>query len=245
MAMIEGQLQAYPEHILKHNPLKTVYIVDEISDQTGTHHVYGRASGNRMILVQGSEGSFHHEYFHILDGSDGLAADNVTWTTLNPNGAADYPYKTGDEAAMHDYKCTRTSDYQGFASCYGKYGGPDEDQAEIATALFNTEELQETLIRAIKDPVLLKKIQVVSGCLIDAATGTFLRLLNLDEYKKLSGFNGFEYYPKWTDDKVKGIVFDAAYWNAILKSDAVYQEKYQRALQRKDLPVQTADQVCK
>lgn len=242
--IIEEQLKSYPQQLLQNNPLRNIFIVDELSDESGEHQVYGRAGGNTMTLVQGSEGSFHHEYFHILDGSDGLAADNPKWTALNPNGSADYPFQTGDEAAMHDYKCNRTTDYQGFASCYGKNGGPDEDQAEIATALFNTEELQEIMIRAIKDPVLLKKIQVISGCMIDTATGTFSRLLTLEEYKNLSGFDSFEYYPKWTNTDGKESAFNATYWNSILNANASYSAKYQRALKKKDTPTPTADQIC-
>lgn len=216
-----------PELDLVHkSKFKKIFIVDAIS-----HNIAGSAGTNSMVLTTHNIGSFYHEMFHVLDFMDDLEKnDDTQWITYNPHGLRDYTFSSGYEAAIKDGKC-ETDQPQGFAACYAMQGGPNEDQAVTGEMLWHKENGRTMLIRTKKDPVLLKKVEAITGCTFDQTLGRFSSDMSVQEYKTRSGYTSFEYYAKWFRDAKGNLLYGADFWNKKLDlTDPAYMKSYQDKL---------------
>ncbi|MFA7685942.1 MAG: hypothetical protein WCX95_04040, partial [Candidatus Gracilibacteria bacterium] len=210
-------LKKYPPNIRKRFQNITVYLAIDLKRKgkaTG-----GVASSSDSIIIidlsDGIEWALDHEFFHILDGTDGLENDNPTWAKTNPHGMADYVFKNGEEAIAAGHGTDDITPPEGFARTYGKKGGPDEDQATGGQSLLNPVAASSTMRTAKTDRVLRNKIEIITGCLFDPAEGRFTRQLTRAEYQARSKFQDFQYFAKWSRTKAGTLTMDPSFWNAI------------------------------
>ena len=67
---------------------------------------------------------------------------------------------------------------------------------------------KDFLLRLKTDEVLRNKSMIITWSFFDPIIGKFTRNLNLNDYKNLSWFSGYEYYMKWWNWKI-----DFNFWN--------------------------------
>jgi hypothetical protein len=147
--------------------------------------------------------TWNHEFTHWLDYYFyDLESDNSTWQHAAGTSGLYTTAKTLDD----------TEAVPGFARSYGM-DSADEDQATMAESLMSPSLIKSLVSRARTDKMLLKKIQLMTGCILDTKTGRFTRTMSEKDYKSFSGFDGYRYYLQWSDGSM-----DYKYWNKRLDS---------------------------
>jgi len=210
-------LTKYPPNVRARLRNITVYFAKDLRLKKNGQKAGGFAGDSYIVadIDNDIRWIFDHEYFHILDKSDGYEEDNETWARLNQNGMADYLHLNGTDALDADESATPS---EGFSSTYGKEGGPDEDQAKSAQDLLNPWKAYTLTMRAKTDDILRNKLEAITGCLFDQVTGKFVRQLTLQEYKERLGFNDFQYYAAASRLPSGKLTMGPSYWNAIAAS---------------------------
>ena len=200
----------YPKSLFAIKRMEVVMAEDIlVKDSTGKKQQSGgyASQGKRMVVVFDpmpgrNESVFRHEFFHLLDQyHQDRCKDDDIWRSGINKGRKYYGFKNG---FIDTSKST-----EGNAAGYGSIN-QEEDQATMGEAMADQYELRILLHRAKKDPILLKKMEAISGCKIDPVAGRFLRTMTEDEYRTETGYDRYYYYYSWSKD------MDAKYWNAMV-----------------------------
>ncbi|MFA6521722.1 MAG: hypothetical protein WCT53_05045, partial [Candidatus Gracilibacteria bacterium] len=208
----------YPSNVRARLRNITIYFADNIIYLKTNATAAGLAGDTYMVvdIEQYLPSIFDHEFFHILDKSEGLEPDNETWAKLNRGGMADYRFLHGADALDVEGEGPSREGFAG--STYSIEGGPDEDQAVTAEDLLNSWKAYTLTMRAKTDDILRNKLEAITGCLFDQVTGKFVRQLTLQEYKERLGFNDFQYYAAASRLPSGKLTMGPSYWNAIAAS---------------------------
>jgi len=89
-----------------------------------------------------------------------------------------------------------------------------EDRATVAGMLFESS-ADQLKSRLLKDPMLLMKVELLTGCHFDYAQGRFVKLYIREELRDCYGLSDYLYYAKWSTENGR-VMMDADYWNNIL-----------------------------
>ncbi len=217
---MELDLQRYPRFMIRDLGPALVYFVTDLVNKQTLKSVGGFQYKSKVVINidNGIFNALHHEFFHRFDHSDGMRSEDKPWLGLHPKG--NLAYKNASEAhdLSHDHYEER-SEFSGFARLYGKENVM-EDQATVAEALMilNHDVDGKFLDRCVSDGILRTKVELVSGCKFDVQTQRFARSLTLQEWNDY-GFEGPEYYAKWSKDEDGRVWMDSKYWNTIIDGD--------------------------
>ena len=228
LEQLDLAFEKYPPSFVQDSGLQEVYLVGDIQTLNG-NDADGFQTEKRMVidlskllLYEGKIAfgniirTIDHEFLHYLDQDH--ADDDAVWSTLNANGAKDYTATDGNDYIDNQKKDEGNQDelekIEGFARSYGR-AGVLEDKATIAEALLYPNLSAQLLNRCKNDLVLRKKVMAITGCLYSIEHQRFFRVLTPEEYKKLTGFDSYQYFAKWSQDENGKIQMDHKYWNQI------------------------------
>ncbi len=213
LGKLQAELNAYPPFMIQNSGIKYIRLIKKLAQRTGAGGMH--FPGQIYLDVNSIEMALHHELFHGLDHNDGFESDDEKWISADPRGknAYDDNANTRSQGILESMKFFFGTE-EGFVNPYGKSHGPNEDQANTGQYLVAWG--KDIIKRCRQDPVAKLKIEMMTGCEFDINSGTFTRVLPLEEYKTRTGCNNFEYYAKWSQDENGKIIMDHTYWNARL-----------------------------
>lgn len=200
----------YPKSLFTIKGMEVIMANDISTKSHGNKMQSGGAyasQGKRIVIPVGflselNKSVFRHEFFHLLDQHhQDRCKDDAVWESNMNKGRKYHGFKNG---FIDTSKST-----EGYAWDYGSMTH-GEDQATMGELMSGVHELRILLHRAKKDPILLKKMEAISGCKIDPVAGRFLRTMTESEYRVETGYDRYFYYYSWSKD------MDAKYWNAMV-----------------------------
>lgn len=164
---LDEWLAKYPKEYIATIGLNTIFLFDDWQyegvNTSGFHLDEG------VIGMTAKEHVLHHELWHVADYNIfGHSGDNVEWNVAKFGSPESiYENELGIEAIENElYGLPRPT---GFASTYGKFGGPDEDQATTAELLFSNPGLASTLIK--EDETFAKGVAYVKDFFYTHSSG--------------------------------------------------------------------------
>lgn len=194
---VEGIFARYPSQMYERFPKRIAvgrYVTGE------TYKGYGPKERSMFSGVKG--GLMDHELFHWFKDSDEDMALESSAIWLVASGMLTQEQINGTST--------------GYVCGYGKTN-IQEDQATIAQMLF-TSSLAALKARLAFDPILRKKVELITGCEYDVEKGVFTKLLTKSDRKKKFGIGEPLFYARWSNDNGK-VLMDADYWNNILQEN--------------------------
>jgi hypothetical protein len=211
---IEKYFDMYPPSLVKASGLKFIFLTSKLRSGEDQNKNRGVQWKERIFINAADiSKSLHHEFFHRLDRADDMNKDDKKWVALMPQGKKAYTERsktTSDKGPR-----AGADEITGFAREYGRKK-PAEDQATVAQKLLNPKECRELIERCKTDEILFKKVEVITGCKLDAASGRFLRAFTREEYKRQYGYDDFEYYAKWSRSNKGAVAMNEIYWNMLI-----------------------------